>query len=78
MLLWGLGDAAVHQGCSPAFGEGWVLLLLLAGALLPSPGAGRVPVILPAVGFSPRTDVMLAFQQLWLQAKVNSGSKGCN
>lgn len=82
---WGLGDAALGSGrCCCASGmfssawEGWVLLLLLAGALLPSPGAGRVPVILPAVGFSPRTDVMLAFQQLWFQAKVNSGSKGCN
>lgn len=59
-----------------AFGEGWVLLLLLAGALLPSPGAGCVPVILAALGFLPRTDVMLAFQQLWFQTKVNLESKG--
>lgn len=80
-----IGSAALGSGrCCCASGmfssawEGWVLLLLLAGALLPSPGAGRVPVILPALGFSPRTDVMLAFQQLWFQAKVNSGSKGCN
>lgn len=69
-----MGDAALHQGCTPAFGEGRVLLL--AGALLPSPGAGCVPVMLPALGFLPRKDVMLAFQQLWFQAKVNLESKG--